>query len=83
MPEKGVVTVDTFTIRDSIKAQAEKALASIEPGNKQMVELAVDLTSGVNLAYAYRVGEEWKIATWVGSNWSGALAGGVYVKRSW
>lgn len=79
----GVVVVEPFAIRDSIKRQAEEALKTIEPSDTQMVELAVDLESGVNLAYAYRVNDEWKIAAWVGRKWDGPIAGGVYVKRTW
>lgn len=80
----GVVLTPPSNIRGSIKAAVAEVIATIPPGKKAVVEIAVALETGVNVVYAFKgANGKWTVASWLGSNWSGKLAGGAQITRAW
>ena len=77
--KKGVVVADPSMISDTIKRLADRELGKIPPGKKMFAELTIDLDTGINVAYAAKINEQWTVVSWVGSNWSGDVAGGARV----
>jgi hypothetical protein len=75
---KSVLT--TQSISASVERAVERELAKIPPEGKHMAEVAIEFQRGINLAYAYSTGREWKIGVYVGKHWEGPVEGGAFVK---
>jgi len=80
--KKGVIEVPPSMISESIKRIVDRELASIPKGKAQVAKVSIDLSTGVNLAYAAKFNDTWQVVAWVGSNWSGDIEGGAQVQWS-
>ena len=78
-PSAGVVLASPSVISDSLKRQVDAVLAQV-PADKKAALVTVATTKGFNVAFAYRVGDRLKVASWVGkSGWDQPLDAGVSV----
>ena len=74
----GVVQYPPTLISDSLKRQVDAVLANV-PADKKAALVTVATTKGFNVAFAYRVGDRLKVASWVGKSWDQPLEAGVSV----
>lgn len=81
-PFAGVVTVAPQSVHQSIKAQVDNALQGVKEG-KTMAILNVKTGSGLNLAVAHKLNENWEVISYVGkSGWQKPIDGGVSIAFS-
>jgi hypothetical protein len=81
-PQPGVITWQPSQIRESVKLEVEKYLATLPRDRGAMAEISIDMQRGVNLAVAVRDPKNgnWEAGLYVGKSFDGPIVGGVYGK---
>lgn len=84
MPVSGVVfSAPPERLIPDITASISRAVAAL-PEGKHTAVVAVMTEVGANAAIVAKVGEDWRVQTWIGKSWgSSHINGGVEVMGSW
>jgi len=76
--------IEPGIISSSIERAVNDALKAVPPEKKGAL-LAVATTEGVRAVVAAKLDDDgdWKMAGWVGKDWTGPVSGGIAVMGSW
>jgi len=67
-------------IHQQIQDQVTQVLGEIPPGKETIAAVTIRTGRGVNLAFAHKIDDHWKVAAWVGkSGWNAPVEGGAAV----
>lgn len=82
LPVSPLGRIEPGPIALSIEQAVTAALKTV-PGDKRGALLAVATTEGARAVVAAKLGEDWKLAGWVGKDWQGPVEAGVAVMGTW